>query len=221
MLSYHADKPVIAGVTPTAVGVTFTGDLDGNLLVFDSTSGALVHRARTGGALAGGVVTSEIAGRQYVAFTWGNLSRTAFGALGVPSVVVMALKTGRADVADGNGKVYAQICVSCHGADGGAVAGHALSAHMRNHEALATVACIKALRPPMPKLFPDLLNEQDVRDVATYLRAEFALAALRHPRARLRHWVGRRNIARVCSGLQTGRQPRWRKREHVRSRLHR
>ena len=30
---YHAEKPVIAGVTPTAGGVTLTGDLAGNLLV--------------------------------------------------------------------------------------------------------------------------------------------------------------------------------------------
>ena len=91
---YHAEKPVIAGVTPTAGGVTFTGDLAGNFLVFNSKTGELIHKAATGGALAGGVVTYEAAGRQYVAFASGNVSRTAFGALGLPSVVILSLQAG-------------------------------------------------------------------------------------------------------------------------------
>jgi len=89
---YHAEKPVIAGVTPTAGGVTLTGDTAGNLLVFESRTGRLLRKLPTGGALAGGLVTYAIAGRQYVAFASGNVSRMAFGALGMPSVVVMALE---------------------------------------------------------------------------------------------------------------------------------
>jgi outer membrane protein assembly factor BamB len=89
---YHAEKPVIAGVTPTAGGVTLTGDIAGNLLVFESRTGQLLRKIPTGGALAGGVVTYAIGGRQYVAFASGNVSPMAFGALGLPSVVVMALK---------------------------------------------------------------------------------------------------------------------------------
>ena len=41
---YHADKPVVAGITPTAGGVTFAGDLGGNLFVFDSKTGAVVNK---------------------------------------------------------------------------------------------------------------------------------------------------------------------------------
>ena len=44
---YHADKPVVAGVTPTAGGITFAGDLGGNLLVFDSKSGKLLRKVRS------------------------------------------------------------------------------------------------------------------------------------------------------------------------------
>jgi alcohol dehydrogenase (cytochrome c) len=88
---YHAEKPVIAGVTPTAGGVTFTGDLAGNLLVFNSKTGELLRKVQTGGALAGGVVTYAVDGKQYVAFASGNISRSAFGALGLPSVVIMDL----------------------------------------------------------------------------------------------------------------------------------
>ncbi len=88
---YHAEKPVIAGVTPTAGGVTFTGDLAGHLLVFDSKTGEMAAKLQTGGALAGGVVTYQSGGKQYVAFASGNVSRSAFGSLGLPTVVVMGL----------------------------------------------------------------------------------------------------------------------------------
>jgi hypothetical protein len=86
---------VVAGVTATAGGVIFTGDSNGNFLVFNSTTGELIHKTPTGGALAGGVVTYDASGRQYVAFASGNVSRMAFGALGLPSVVIMALGDGK------------------------------------------------------------------------------------------------------------------------------
>ncbi len=188
---YHAEKPVVAGVTPTAGGVTFTGDLAGNLLVFDSKTGALIHKAQSGGALAGGVVTYELGGKQYVAFASGNVSRMAFGALGVPSVVIMALNPGHASSAQalvapspgkpagavniaGGRKLYSQICVSCHGPDGNLIADHRLSNLKTRLDPLATVSFIKDPKPPMPKLYPDLLSEQNVVDVAAYVREDLA-----------------------------------------------
>ncbi|MGH8149432.1 MAG: pyrroloquinoline quinone-dependent dehydrogenase [Steroidobacteraceae bacterium] len=89
---YHAVKPVIAGVTPTAGGLTVTGDLAGNLLILNSKTGRLLREIATGGALAGGVVTYAVGGRQYIAFASGNVSRSAFGSLGMPSVVIMTLR---------------------------------------------------------------------------------------------------------------------------------
>jgi alcohol dehydrogenase (cytochrome c) len=189
---YQAEKPVIAGVTPTAGGVVFTGDLAGNLLVFDSKTGELVHKANTGGALAGGVVTYEIAGRQYVAFASGNVSRTAFGALGLPSVVIMSLNAGRgssvaaqskaasgtdaesANLADGR-KLYGQVCVSCHGPDGNMLADHQLGTLAARQDRTATIGFIKNPKLPMPKLYPDLLTEQNVADVAAYVHEELGL----------------------------------------------
>jgi alcohol dehydrogenase (cytochrome c) len=172
---YHAEKPVIAGVTPTAGGITLTGDLAGNLLIFDSKSGALVRKIQTGGALAGGVVTYEVDGRQLVAVASGNVSRTAFGALGVPSVVILALPSAaralNPNVANGR-KLYSQICVSCHGADGNLIAEHPLSHIAQRRDRAATIAAIKDPKPPMPKLYPDLLSEQAVGDVTAYLREE-------------------------------------------------
>ena len=187
---YHAEKPIIAGVTPTAGGVTLTGDLAGNFLVFDSKTGALIDKVATGGALAGGVVTYEAAGKQYVAFASGNVSRTAFGALGLPSVVVMALKTGTpaegsptiasstpvaGGVAStvGGGRIYSQVCASCHGPDGNLIADHKLRERVPQLGPAATLSFIKDPKAPMPKLYPALLTEQNVIDVAAYLQQTF------------------------------------------------
>jgi len=181
---YHAEKPVIAGVTPTAGGLTFTGDLAGNLLLLDTKTGALVRKIPTGGSLAGGVVTYEIGGRQYVAFATGNVSRNAFGALGLPSVMVMALDAKGAGGAArntpqapagtpdaGRGKaLYTQVCANCHGPDGDMLSDHRLSTLPARRDFAATVAFIKAPTGTMPKMFPDLLTEQNVADVSAYLQ---------------------------------------------------
>jgi alcohol dehydrogenase (cytochrome c) len=173
---YHAEKPVIAGVTPTAGGITLTGDLAGNLLVFNSKTGELVRKVQTGGALAGGVITYEIGGRQLVAVASGNVSRMAFGALGVPSVVIMALHgTPAVGTSMANGrKLYSQLCVGCHGPDGNLIADHPLSHIERRRSEAATMAAIRDPKPPMPKLYPDLLSEQGVADLTGYLREELS-----------------------------------------------
>jgi PQQ-dependent dehydrogenase (methanol/ethanol family) len=174
---YHAEKPIVAGVTPTAGGVTFTGDLDGNFLVFNSKTGELLSKTPTGGAMAGGVVTYEAGGKQYVAFASGNVSRNAFGALGVPSVVIMALRgaasTASANLAHGR-KLYSQICVDCHGPNGNLIAGHELSTLKARRDLTDTIAYIKSPKAPMPRLYPSLLNDQSVTDVATYLQQGLA-----------------------------------------------
>lgn len=186
---YHAEKPVVAGVTPTAGGVTFTGDLAGNFLVFNSKTGELVHKVQTGGAMAGGVVTYELEGQQYVAFASGNVSRNAFGALGLPSVVIMSLNgkgaadssarttavssapAGTPNLANGR-KLYGQVCTSCHGPDGNLIADKKLGNLKARLSLEETVRYIKDPKPPMPKLFPDLINEQSVVDVASFVHEE-------------------------------------------------
>lgn len=180
---YHAEKPVVAGITPTAGGVTFAGDLGGNLFIFDSKTGAIVNKVQTGGALAGGLVTYEADGHQYVAFADGNISRNAFGALGMPSVVIMALSpkglstaggaaanvpAGSPDPAAGR-RLYSQVCTACHGPEGNLVPEHPLSAAIARQNKAATIAYIKSPKLPMPKMYPDLLNEQSVVDVTDYL----------------------------------------------------
>ena len=58
--------------------------------------------------MAGGVVTYEVGGKQYVAFASGNISRNAFGDLGLPSVVIMTLNADAARRASARGSARAQ-----------------------------------------------------------------------------------------------------------------
>ncbi len=190
---YHAEKPVVAGVTPTAAGITFTGDLAGNLLVFDSKTGSVLRKVKTGGALAGGVVTYEAGGKQYVAFNSGNISRNAFGDVGIPSMVIMTLNPGQPpapaaaaanapafgggfetpNVASGR-TLYSQICTSCHGENGDMMDDHKLSTLKQRRDAASTIAYIKDPKAPMPKLYPSLINDQAVADVTAYVHSELA-----------------------------------------------
>jgi PQQ-dependent dehydrogenase (methanol/ethanol family) len=64
--------PMYAAITPTAGGVLLTGDLNGALLVLNAQTGAVIYRFDTGGPIAGGVITYEIKGEQYVAVASGN-----------------------------------------------------------------------------------------------------------------------------------------------------
>ena len=181
---HHADFPVTAGVTPTAGGVTFTGDLGGNLFVFDSASGKILHQVDVGGAMAGGVVTYEISGKQYLAFAAGNISRNAFGDVGLPSVVIMTLNPeapatalDATSISNASGqaagrRLYSQVCASCHGTDGNFIADKRLGNLVARMSLEDTMALIKDPKAPMPKLYPELIDEQSVEAVARFVLEE-------------------------------------------------
>jgi alcohol dehydrogenase (cytochrome c) len=84
-------KPMVAGVTATAGGLVFTGDLDGQVLAFDAESGKILWRAGTGGAIGGGVIAYEAGGKQRIAAAVG-LNSPIWPVKGGPArVVVFAL----------------------------------------------------------------------------------------------------------------------------------
>jgi alcohol dehydrogenase (cytochrome c) len=175
---YHDDAPIVAGVTATAAGIVLTGDVAGNFLVFSSATGQVLYKRNTGGSLAGGVITYDIGGQQYIAFTSGNGSRTFFGSPSPPSLVVMALdeKTHRASVQNGaqlahGQQLYAENCSSCHGFTGEGASAPALRGVKDRRTYEGTLQWIKSPQTPtMPKLYPSPLNDQAVRDVATFIR---------------------------------------------------
>ena len=88
---YTAQSPMLAGVTPTASGVAFTGDMAGNILALDSATGRVVFKTPTQGSIAGSVITYRANGKQYVAATSGNISRLTWGNHGTPTLLVYAL----------------------------------------------------------------------------------------------------------------------------------
>jgi len=86
----HWPTPLVAGVTATAGGVLFTGDLDDNFLVLDAKTGTTLYTFNTGGSVAGAVISYENGGKQYVATTSGAVSGF-FGGNGTSAVIVFAL----------------------------------------------------------------------------------------------------------------------------------
>ncbi len=170
---YHDTSPVLAGVTPTAGGIVMTGDNAGNFLVFDSTRGKLLLEYPTGGALAGGVVTYARQGKQYVAFTSGNVSPASFGAsVGRPSLVVMSLPASAESATvssapdPGRGKqVYSQACAGCHGPDGNKIAGMDLRSSKLGLSAEQIAAFVLDPAKPMPQVFPPPRTAEDARDI--------------------------------------------------------
>ncbi len=63
--------PIQSGVTPTAGGVVFFGDMGGNFYVVDATSGRKLWGQKIGGAVGGGVITYQAHGTQKVAVATG------------------------------------------------------------------------------------------------------------------------------------------------------
>jgi glucose dehydrogenase len=82
---YRSPTPMVAGVTATAGGLIFTGDLLGNVLAFDAATGRELWRSGTGVPIGGGVITYATGGRQYLAVaagmhapdTWGLKSESS------------------------------------------------------------------------------------------------------------------------------------------------
>jgi alcohol dehydrogenase (cytochrome c) len=66
-----SNYPVQSGVTPTAGGVVFFGDMGGNFYAVDADTGEKLWGQKIGGAVGGGVITYEINGKQRVAAATG------------------------------------------------------------------------------------------------------------------------------------------------------
>ena len=99
--------------------------------------------------------------------------RTLPTATGTPAVTGSAPATtggapGAPDVAAGR-RLYSQVCAACHGPEGTLVPNHKLSAAVARQDRATTAAYIRNPKPPMPKMYPDLLNDQSIIDVTEYL----------------------------------------------------
>jgi PQQ-dependent dehydrogenase (methanol/ethanol family) len=66
--------PLMGGITPTAGGVLFFGDMGGNFYAFDAARGSKLWSTDLGGAIAGGVITYDTGAGQKVAVAAGMTS---------------------------------------------------------------------------------------------------------------------------------------------------
>jgi alcohol dehydrogenase (cytochrome c) len=72
---YKSPTPMVAGVTPTAGGLVFTGDLNGDVLALDAENGNILWRDSAGGPVGGGVISYQIGGHQRIAVAAGMSAR--------------------------------------------------------------------------------------------------------------------------------------------------
>jgi alcohol dehydrogenase (cytochrome c) len=178
---YHAAAPIEGGVVPTAGGLVLAGVMDGTLLMVDGGSGTVLRKVAASGAIAGGVVTYESNGRQYIAFASGGTGARFFGTPGRPTITVMALRSSvtttdshraSANVQQHGSVVYIQSCAICHNFDGKGITGVDLSTINSRMSAKQLIEWIKNPTPPMPKLFPeplDATDERDIEDLAAFV----------------------------------------------------
>jgi alcohol dehydrogenase (cytochrome c) len=71
---FKAPFPLMGGITPTAGGVLFFGDMGGNFYAFDAAKGRKLWSTDLGGAIAGGVITYDTGAGQRVAVAAGMTS---------------------------------------------------------------------------------------------------------------------------------------------------
>jgi len=69
-----SNYPIMSGVTPTAGGLVFFGDMGGNFYAVDAATGQKLWGQKIGGALGGGVITYTVNGTQKVAVATGYVS---------------------------------------------------------------------------------------------------------------------------------------------------
>jgi alcohol dehydrogenase (cytochrome c) len=69
-----SNYPILSGMTPTAGGVVFFGDMGGNFYVLDAANGQRLWGKKIGGAIGGGVITYTANGTQKVAVATGFTS---------------------------------------------------------------------------------------------------------------------------------------------------
>ncbi len=191
--TFKAPAQVQAGTVATKSGIVFAADTLGNLYALDATSGKELHRIDTRGAINSGLISYAVDGMQYVAAEVGGLSlnppgithplrpestlRVKIFALTDQEPLAKVTSWNRVPILKdatpekAGELLYKVICSACHGQGGNGSAYpslitqyHILTDAMRLKEFFATVP------PPMPKLYPGMLSDDDVRLLVAYFK---------------------------------------------------
>jgi alcohol dehydrogenase (cytochrome c) len=182
--TYHAEAQVQAGMVPTKSGLLFAGDTHGHLLIFNAANGTLIKSIDTGGALNSGLISYSVGRVQYVAATVGGPTQNPSTVAGPLRVVIYSIfakgppkvvTLPRLDLPPSPGKtaddqIFGQACEQCHlnEPEGFNVALISRQSQLADPALLKTF--LATVPPPMPRLYPDLLDDNDVEMIALYLR---------------------------------------------------
>jgi alcohol dehydrogenase (cytochrome c) len=184
---YRTDAQVLAGLVPTKSGLLFAGDTHGNLLVLSAKEGALLKRIDAGGALNNGLISYSAGGTQYVAAAVGGATENPSRVAGPLRVVVYGLRAADsptsvvtldrlpASAAGGwtaNHMLFVQACQQCHGPAGGGGSAPPLARQSQLADPELLKRFLASVPPPMPVLYPGLLDDSDVQMLADYLRTD-------------------------------------------------
>jgi alcohol dehydrogenase (cytochrome c) len=93
---FRAPAPVVAGVTATAGGLTFTADQSGRIYAFETATGAVRWQADAGQPVGGGIVSYAVGGRQYVAVASGLHAPLTWQVTSPPARVLVFARGGPA-----------------------------------------------------------------------------------------------------------------------------
>jgi alcohol dehydrogenase (cytochrome c) len=180
---YEAESQVQAGMVPTKSGLLFAGDTHGNLLVFDATNGYLLNSIDAGGALNSGLISYLVGSDQYVAATVGGPTENPSTVAGPLRVVVYGL----------NGSDHPKVvsldrlpipplvppgaaaygsCAQCHAPNGGGTSAPPLLRQSQLADLELLKQFLANVPPPMPRLYPGVLTDNDVQALAEYLKTE-------------------------------------------------
>ena len=91
-----SNYPIVSGMTPTAGGVVFFGDVGGNFYALDAATGQKLWGQDLGGAIAGGVITYTVNGAQKVAVAAGFTSPIWPVKIVRPKIVMLGLDNASA-----------------------------------------------------------------------------------------------------------------------------
>jgi alcohol dehydrogenase (cytochrome c) len=87
--------PIQSGMTPTAGGVVFFGDMGGNFYAVDAVDGQKLWGEKIGGAVGGGVITYAVDGTQKVAVATGLTEILWPTEITTAKVSILGLKLGK------------------------------------------------------------------------------------------------------------------------------
>ena len=181
---YQTDGQVLAGLTSTKSGVLFAGDVRGNLFAFDARGGSVLNRIDAGGALNNGLISYAVDGKQYVAAAVGGVTLNSAGVSGPLKVSIFALPAGdglptilkldrlpnQTTGAAANAETFTRICAPCHGGRGQGRTYPSLIPYPELADPERLERFLATVPPPMPRLYPGLLNADDVRRIAEYMK---------------------------------------------------